>query len=132
MIQSATPLDRSAGEHPGEEKDALQATAPLPTQSWEDHRLAERVENALRATGYGALRPSGSPCAGVVILGGRVSSYYLKQIVQRNRPGCSGRPSDPQRPRRRPTKIETASRLETCDNHKARSSDPPDLKWSQD
>jgi hypothetical protein len=52
-------------------------------QSPEDHRLAERVVNALRATGYGALctvRVSAS--AGVVMLGGRVSSYYLKQVVQ--------------------------------------------------
>ena len=82
MVQSATPLVKPADEHPSEEKDALQATAPLPTQSLEDQRLAEQVENALRATGYGALRTVRvSVCAGVVILAGRVSSYYLKQVV---------------------------------------------------
>jgi osmotically-inducible protein OsmY len=82
MVQSATPLVQSAVKHAGEEKDALQATDPLPTQSWKDERLAEQVENALRTTGYGALRSVRvSVCAGVVILAGRVSSYYLKQIV---------------------------------------------------
>ena len=83
MVQSAAPLIRPAREHPNEEKDALQATAPLLTQSLEDHRLAERVERALRATGYGALRTVRvSVNARVVILGGRVSSYYLKQVAQ--------------------------------------------------
>jgi len=73
-------LDR---EHLNEERDALQATAPLLTQSQEDHGLAERIERALRATGYGALRTVRvSVNAGVVLLGGRVSSYYLKQVAQ--------------------------------------------------
>ena len=52
-------------------------------QCLEDQRLAERVENALRATGYGALltiRVTASD--GVVILDGRVSRHYLKQVVQ--------------------------------------------------
>ena len=80
MSQSATLPTR---EHPTEEKHAPQATAPLLTQSLEDHRLAERVERALRATGYGALRTVRvSVNARVVILGGRVSSYYLKQLAQ--------------------------------------------------
>ncbi len=83
MVNSAMPLVQSAVKHPGDEKDALQATAPLPAQRLEDERLAEQVENALRTTGYGALRTVRvSVCAGVVILRGRVSSYYLKQVVQ--------------------------------------------------
>ncbi len=49
----------------------------------EDHRLVERVERALWATGHGALRTvSVSIDAGIVILGGRVASYYLKQVAQ--------------------------------------------------
>jgi len=80
MSQSATLPTR---ERPTEEKHAPQATAPLLTQSLEDHRLAERVERALRATGYGALRTVRVAVnARVVILGGRVSSYYLKQLAQ--------------------------------------------------
>src|SRR5271166_3940636 len=77
MSQSATLPTR---EHPTE---APQVTALLVTQSLEDYRLAERVERALRATGYGALRTVRvSVNARVVILGGRVSSYYLKQLAQ--------------------------------------------------
>ena len=83
MVQSATALMRPTNERSVEEKDALELTARLHTQSLEDHRLAERIENALRATGYGALsKVRVSVSAGVVVLRGRVSSYYLKQIVQ--------------------------------------------------
>jgi len=83
MVQSATPLIRPTLEYPNEEKDAPQATAPLLTQSLEDHCLAERVERALHATGYGALRTVRVFVnARVVILGGQVSSYYLKQVAQ--------------------------------------------------
>jgi osmotically-inducible protein OsmY len=80
MSQSATLPTRKL---PTEEKNARQATIALLTQSLEDHRLAERVERALRATGYGVLRTVRvSVIARVVILGGRVSSYYLKQLAQ--------------------------------------------------
>jgi len=80
MSQSATLPTR---EHPNEEKDALQESAALLTQSLEDHRLAERVERALRATGYGVLRTVRVAVnARVVILGGRISTYYLKQLAQ--------------------------------------------------
>ncbi|HKI38550.1 MAG TPA: BON domain-containing protein [Gemmataceae bacterium] len=83
MVQSATPLMRPTAEHPNEEEGAPQATASLLTRSLEDQRLAERVEGALRATGYGALRAVRvSVNARVVLLGGRVSSYYLKQLAQ--------------------------------------------------
>ena len=55
----------------------------LTGQSLQDQRLADRVRQALHATGYKAL------CAAqvtvrdqVVILKGHVPSYYLKQIAQ--------------------------------------------------
>ncbi|HTU23560.1 MAG TPA: BON domain-containing protein [Gemmataceae bacterium] len=68
---------------PTGEKDALQATVPLLVQSLLDQDLAERVERALRATGYGPLRfVEVSVQAQLVILAGRVPSYYLKQIAQ--------------------------------------------------
>ena len=80
MSQSATLPTR---EHPTEEIHAPQGTDRLQTQSLEDHRLAERVERALRATGYGAMRAVRvSVNARVVLLGGRVPSYYLKQLAQ--------------------------------------------------
>jgi osmotically-inducible protein OsmY len=80
MSQSATLPTRG---HPAEEKYALRAAAPLLTQSREDRRLTERVEHALRATGYGALRGvEVSVNARIVILVGRVPSYYLKQVAQ--------------------------------------------------
>ena len=60
-----------------------QSAARLLQQSQEDFCLAERVERALRATGYGPLRGiEVSVDARLVILGGRVPSYYLKQVAQ--------------------------------------------------
>jgi len=83
MFQSVTFLIQPTGEHTDEGKDALEATASLVTQILEDERLAERVECALRSSGYGSLRSvSVAASAGVVVLGGRVSSYYLKQVAQ--------------------------------------------------
>jgi osmotically-inducible protein OsmY len=80
MSQSGTLPTR---EQPAKEKYPLQAATPLLTQSLEDLRLAERIERALRATGYGALRAIGvSVTARLVHLAGRVPSYYLKQIAQ--------------------------------------------------
>lgn len=77
MSRSATLRTR---EPPIEEKHA---PAPLLTQSLEDHRLAGRIERALRASGYGALRTVRvSVNARVVILVGRVPSYYMKQVAQ--------------------------------------------------
>lgn len=72
-----------AREHPAEEKYASEAAAPLLTQSREDRHLAERVEHALRATGYGAVRSvEVFVNARIVILVGRVPCYYLKQVAQ--------------------------------------------------
>jgi len=63
--------------------DALQTTFSPGAQSLENFRLAERIECALRATGYGSLRGvTVSVSARVVILLGQVPSYYLKQLAQ--------------------------------------------------
>jgi osmotically-inducible protein OsmY len=66
-----------------EEKDALEKTALLRRQGLEDLCLAERIERALRATGYGPLRCiEVAVQARLVVLRGRVPSYYLKQVAQ--------------------------------------------------
>jgi osmotically-inducible protein OsmY len=58
-------------------------TVMLLRQRQEDFCLAERVERALCATGYGPLRDiEVTAHARLVILGGRVPSYYLKQVAQ--------------------------------------------------
>ena len=57
--------------------------ASLLMQHSDDPSLAENVKRALRATGHGSLR--GIEVAGharLVILKGRVPSYYLKQVAQ--------------------------------------------------
>ena len=83
MPQSATLPLLLTSKHSDEEKDALQATASLLTQSMEDLRLADRVGHALRPTGYGALRAiQVSLDARIVHIMGRVPSYNLKQIAQ--------------------------------------------------
>ena len=70
-------------EQLGEQTDAIQTTASLLTQSLEDRRLAERIEYALHATGYSALRDiEVFVNARVVRLVGRVPSYHLKQMAQ--------------------------------------------------
>jgi osmotically-inducible protein OsmY len=83
MAQSASLLTPLARAGTGEETDAIQGTAALPGESQEDLHLAERVARALRATGYGPLRDLAVTVqARLVILGGRVPSYYLKQVAQ--------------------------------------------------
>jgi osmotically-inducible protein OsmY len=53
---------------------------PPPKQCLEDLSLAERV---MRATGYGALRNIDVHVyRSYVILGGRVPSYFMKQVAQ--------------------------------------------------
>jgi osmotically-inducible protein OsmY len=65
-----------------DERNASQAAALL-AQSLADLCLAERIEQALRATGYASLRAvEVSASGGVVILQGRVPTYYLKQLAQ--------------------------------------------------
>jgi hypothetical protein len=71
------------GPRAGEETDAAKGTTPLLRQGKEDLSLAEDVERALCATGYGPLRDIDvTAYAHLVILGGRVPSYYLKQVAQ--------------------------------------------------
>ena len=86
------------------ERDVPQATTPLLTQSLEDHRLAERIDYALRATGYGALRQH----PGLRHRSGRYprgSSLQLLLEAGRagGRPECSGNVSGPQPRGRRQT-----------------------------
>jgi osmotically-inducible protein OsmY len=79
MVQSAALLILPTREPGGEVRDA----APLLAQCLEDLRLAEAVERALRATGYGPLRRvEVTVHARLVILAGRVPSYYMKQVAQ--------------------------------------------------
>jgi osmotically-inducible protein OsmY len=83
MAQSAGLLIRTARERTAEETDTAQGTALPRRQSQVDLGLAERVERALSATGYGPLRGIQVAAQGrFVILGGRVPSYYLKQVAQ--------------------------------------------------
>ena len=83
MAQPAAPLTQPARERTAEGTDAAQGTAPVRRRSQEDLRLAERVGRALRATGYGPLRGvEVTAQARLVILSGRVPSYYLKQVAQ--------------------------------------------------
>jgi osmotically-inducible protein OsmY len=83
MTRSAAPLIYPARERTGEETDAAQKTTLLLQQSQEDLCLAEQVERALCATGYGPLRGiKVTVHARLVLLGGRVPSYYLKQVAQ--------------------------------------------------
>jgi osmotically-inducible protein OsmY len=83
MAQPSALLILPPPQPRGEEKDALQATARLLAQGLEDLRLAESVDHALRATGYPPLRAiEVTVQAKLVILGGRIPSYYLKQVAQ--------------------------------------------------
>jgi len=69
--------------HRDKETHAVHAAALLATQSLEDRCLAERVERALRATGYAPLRAvEVSACGRLIILRGRVPSYYMKQLAR--------------------------------------------------
>jgi len=83
MAQSAALLTLPARERIDEEIDAARGVALLPQRSKEDLCLAECVERALRATGYMPLRGlEVTVHARLVILAGRVPSYYLKQVAQ--------------------------------------------------
>lgn len=79
MSPSAALPPPPARQHADQETDISQ----VRSQRLEDLRLAERIERALRATGHRSLRAVAvAVCARVVILGGRVPSYYLKQLAQ--------------------------------------------------
>jgi osmotically-inducible protein OsmY len=62
-----------------------QTVAPHPpaAENHEDNALGRRVERALCATGYGAMRGVRVAALGrLVTLAGRVPSYHLKQVAQ--------------------------------------------------
>jgi osmotically-inducible protein OsmY len=66
-----------------QERAGFESAASLSAQSRKNQLLVERVERALRATGYPALRTIDvSVQRGLVVLQGRVPSYYLKQKAQ--------------------------------------------------
>jgi osmotically-inducible protein OsmY len=82
MAQSGALVVLPSGRH-GDEERPSQAAALRLAQSLVDLSLAQRVERALRATGYPPLRAVNvSACGRLVILQGRVPSYYLKQLAQ--------------------------------------------------
>jgi osmotically-inducible protein OsmY len=82
MANSAALLFLPSSTQPSKEANVVQA-APLLAQSLEDLDLAESVERALRATGQGALRGVAVTAHGrLVMLSGRVPTYYLKQVAQ--------------------------------------------------
>ena len=70
------------GRHENEGTDALSPAARSFTEGVLGVDLAERIDRALRATGYGALRDvTVSVHAGVVTLGGWLPSYHLEQVA---------------------------------------------------
>ena len=83
MTTSAAFRKQVSRPHSAAQADALPISDPHPTQSQEDRHLADCVERALRATGYGALRDIAvSVHARAIILDGWVPSYHLKQVAQ--------------------------------------------------
>ncbi len=83
MSQSTALRIIAARQCTCEETNAAKETAPFLKRNQEDLCLAQCVERALRATGYGSLRGIKVTVRGrLVILGGRVPSYYLKQVAQ--------------------------------------------------
>jgi predicted NBD/HSP70 family sugar kinase len=88
MTQSAV---LSAPEPSIEKRPAEEVATMYRTLEKEERDMAEGVERAMRATGYGVLRAiriSVNPQA--VVLGGRVTSYYLKQLAQAAATAVSG------------------------------------------
>jgi osmotically-inducible protein OsmY len=72
-----------SGHQAHEAKEALPDTVPRPAESLGDLPLAERVERAVRATGYPSLRAiEVAASQRLIILRGRVPSYYMKQMAQ--------------------------------------------------
>jgi osmotically-inducible protein OsmY len=85
MTQPAAFVQLSWQKDSDSKEEVLQKNAQLLAQSVEDLRLAERVARALRATGYAPLRDiEVTVHNGLVILGGWVRSYFLKQMAQAN------------------------------------------------
>jgi osmotically-inducible protein OsmY len=83
MARSAALVVLPSAWHGHEERSDSQLAASLSAQSLMDLCLAERVQRALLATSYQSLRGvEVSVCGQLVILRGRLPSYYMKQLVQ--------------------------------------------------
>jgi osmotically-inducible protein OsmY len=83
MFQSTALMVLPCGPHGDEEARAGQPAALEAAQLPMDHGLAERVGRVLNATGYSPLRAiEVSIHSQLVILRGRVPSYYMKQLAQ--------------------------------------------------
>ena len=78
-----TPLTNVPTRKTLDQEDGIRADDLAPTHHLDDLRLAERIERALHATGYGVLRDiKVSVSTRVVRLVGRVPTYFMKQIAQ--------------------------------------------------
>jgi osmotically-inducible protein OsmY len=83
MAQPAALLILPTRKRTAGDTGAARETAQLLGQSLESLRLAERVQRALCATGHMPLRGiEVTVQARLVILAGRVPSYFLKQVAQ--------------------------------------------------
>jgi osmotically-inducible protein OsmY len=83
VSQSTALVVLPYGRPDDEARDTGQTAALLAAQGLADLCLAERVERALRATGYPCLRAvEVAVCGRLVVLRGRVPSYYMKQLAQ--------------------------------------------------
>jgi osmotically-inducible protein OsmY len=90
MSQSA-PMAVPSPQRGEAERDAGQPSASPVEQGLVDLCLAERVKRALRAAGYPPLRAvEACACGPLVVLRGRVASYYLKQVAQATALGVPG------------------------------------------
>jgi osmotically-inducible protein OsmY len=66
-----------------QQRKGVEAVASLGCPDPLEPSLAERIDRALRANGYPALRTiEVSAQDGRVVLKGRVPSYYMKQVAQ--------------------------------------------------
>ncbi len=82
MTRAASLLTAPARDQAVGKTDAAAATAPLLAEGLEDLGLADRVTQALRATGYVTLHGiEVNVCGRTIVLAGRVPSYYLKQVA---------------------------------------------------
>jgi osmotically-inducible protein OsmY len=83
MAQSTALVVLPSAWREDDEGNTSPSVASLLARSVVDLCLAERVERALHSTRYRSLRGvEVSVCSQLVILRGRVPSYYMKQLVQ--------------------------------------------------
>jgi osmotically-inducible protein OsmY len=83
MVQSTVLMIPPCDLHRDEAARAGQPVASEEARLPVDSGLAERVERALRATGYSPVHAVEVSVRGrLVILRGRVPSYYMKQLAQ--------------------------------------------------